>query len=388
MTMEIPTPMRPSSLVPSLLVLASTLAAGETLPQRVPLVLTDAGDAARFGNLGHAFLQPEGIGPASIPFATADGKLRVLKKEGGWLVDRNGDGKLDDTDLPLIAGAGDTCTVPLRLAGTVTPCTLRVMHAQENWLYLTGSSTLDATVGGQRLRLVDRNLDGRFDEAGVDGVMQETPADQGPAQVVPLTRIVRLGDRLMHIAVVEDGAALTCTPYDGPVAQVTAELVQAAKDTAFKASGMSLVLVAADHQAALCIAGTGRQIAVPGTYRIEQDHLTLTMPPAKGGLGTAIIGALIGQRAAGGERQAMLFSGQQGSVTLTAGDNTLKRGVPDRLSFTATTDGEGGVTIADAMLEDGHGGAWRASLNGSDGTLACLAKKGAVTRQLTTMEYG
>jgi hypothetical protein len=75
---------------------------------------------------------------------------------------------------------------------------------------------------------------------------------------------------------------------------------------------------------------------------------------------------------------------------LTAGAVTLRRGMPERLFVHATLSASHTVLVGTLALEDGHGGRWRARLNGATdrGTITCLVAAGGSEKALGTMEYG
>jgi hypothetical protein len=361
--------MKPLLLVPALALIAG-LSAAEGLPERVPLVLTKFGPLPGPPIAGaHVEIQN---GAGSMPFATADGQLRIAKRHGGWLFDRNGDGKLDDSDLPVVKPK-DTFTVPVSIAGKPQAVELTLYNVNnDREMLLYGSLALAATIGDQRIWILDVNLDGRFDQIGVDQ-MAVSPVADPPRVRAGLDQLFVLGDKLTGCAVVDQGAALTLKPWAGAVATVTCELAPPSGADKPIVKSASITLRHADGLMNLTLVPGKALTAVPGIYRVVSERITIALPGQPANAPVTLMG-----------------EGPFPSVTLAAGTNVVKRGIPDRLVYSAVISEPGTVLVDSVALADAHGGRWRANLSGSKAkdTITCLAKSGTDEKELGTMEYG
>ncbi len=313
-----------------------------------------------------------------IPFPIADGRLRIARHTGGWMVDRNGDGTLDAADLPAIRhpGTDDAFTVPLRCGTSIRPRTFHLSRADAEDITITSHQYMTAVVDGVRVRFLDLNHDGRIDLSGVDGVKQES-SDMRPfwADPLPLTPLILLGDRWVQVTLDEDNDQLTWTPYAGPLAPVAVGLsvIPAgipATDPCWRAK-----LVRNDLSAALFIAGPGVTHIPPGDYLISHDSYIAKLPslPPKQEVRSGrvvLVGTARWIRLSNVEDPR---SPPTMPLTVPADGLKIRRGLPDRLAMDAVTDGFGNILVSRLTLQDGHGGDWWPTL--PDGQLTCLVQR-------------
>jgi hypothetical protein len=314
-------------------------------------------------------------GTAEMPFPTADRKLRLAKRGETWLVDRNGDSKLDDQDLPTIKG-GDSFTVPITLGGKVyqTKLSLLTIDNEDRYLAVSGSLALSATVGTNRISLIDGNLDGFFgvvdkDQVAVSAVDSKTPP-------IPNTqgRLIAINGKLYDLAIVDQGAALELKPWNSPVATLTLALAAPTGRDAAKPTEANVTLRHQNGLMWVTLSDTLPVTLAAGSYEIFDETFVVTLPAA-----------------AGDKPRTLHFAGETPAplVTIAAGENTLRRGLPDRLITESIMSKPDTVLVYSATLADAHGGRWRAELDKDvKSTLACLIKADGKEQQLCTMEYG
>lgn len=148
---------------------------------------------------------PAGVRMIPIPHAGGPGFL--VETDGAALaVDLNGDGKFDDK----VKGIGGTVTLKGKTAdGAEFSHTVRITRDGTDWV-LAPASMMQGRVAGTDVRLIDLNLDGRFDEVGVDGMVI------GKSQAASLlSKVANLNGKLFNLTVSADGAGVTASAFEG-----------------------------------------------------------------------------------------------------------------------------------------------------------------------------
>lgn len=146
-------------------------------------------------------------GTRMIPIAHADGAGFAVAVDGMALaVDTNGDGKMDDK----VKGIGGVVTLRAKTAdGKVLNTAVRVVKNGTDW-DLYPAAFVHGRVGGQLIKLIDMNLNGRYDDFGVDAmVLGKTDAAS------LLSKVVNLGGKLFEFSASSDGSSVTAKPWEG-----------------------------------------------------------------------------------------------------------------------------------------------------------------------------
>lgn len=146
-------------------------------------------------------------GGLMIPIPHSGGQGFAVESDGVSLaVDLNGDGKFDDK----VKGVGGTVTLKGKTgAGVAFSHAVRISRDGTDWV-LSPAGVMQGRVAGTDVKLIDLNLNGRFDEIGVDGVV----IGKGEAAGL-LSKVTNLGGKLFNMTVSADGASATATPFEG-----------------------------------------------------------------------------------------------------------------------------------------------------------------------------
>lgn len=149
-------------------------------------------------------------GPAGvrmIPIPHSGGPGFVVESDGPSLsIDTNGDGKFDDK----VKGVGGTVSLKGKTAeGVAFSYAVRITNDGTDWV-LSPAGVMQGRVAGTDVKLIDLNLNGRFDEIGVDGMVVGKSEAAGL-----LSKVTNLGGKLFNLTVSADGASATATPFEG-----------------------------------------------------------------------------------------------------------------------------------------------------------------------------
>ncbi|MGE3853961.1 MAG: hypothetical protein AB7K09_19675 [Planctomycetota bacterium] len=184
------------------------------------------------------------------------------------------DFNFDANDGPeAVAASGHTVAFPVRSGRhqLIYPVRFEFDSSTDEW-YGTPCTAMVAlrSVGGRTPVLIDGNLNGRFDDFGVDFI-----AMHGEEMAVTLTRVVRIGDELYDIALNCSGTVATFTTYTGPVGRVLVntnyrrgaelELLRLQRRDADNEIDSEVLLTSAD---------VGREVRVPaGKWELVDGHV-------------------------------------------------------------------------------------------------------------------
>jgi hypothetical protein len=151
----------------------------------------------RFADVGAGFVVPHG---ASDRFTTT--------LEGDRLrVDLDGDGTCE----ALVEGETGFVTLARTAAdGRSLAYSVRLKREPgQAWTYSCGSA-MAGRVDDVLIQVFDQDLNGRFDDYGVDAMIV------GKSTVASyLSKVVAIGDRLVSVSVATDGSTLDVAPYEG-----------------------------------------------------------------------------------------------------------------------------------------------------------------------------
>ncbi len=187
-----------------------------------------------------------------------------VKVEGDRLrVDLDGDHATES----LVEGESGFVTLTGKsTTGHPIAYSVRLVHPPgEGWNYSCGSAMV-GEVAGTRVQVFDQNLNGRFDDVGVDAIVV------GKSQVASfLSKAVSIGNSLYGIEVASDGSSLSYAPFAGEAGEL--DLV-----TRFecKAELAAAVVTSADGRFSFDVAASKSALRVPvGEYTIHSGQLAL-----------------------------------------------------------------------------------------------------------------
>jgi hypothetical protein len=146
-------------------------------------------------------------GGRMIPIPHAGGPGFIAEVDGPSLaVDTNGDGKVDEK----VKGLGGVVSLRGKNAdGKAFTYTVRVLKDGAEWALAPGA-VMVGKIAGAEVKFIDLNVNGRFDEVGVDAMV----TGKGDAASL-LSKVANLGGKLFQITVTADGASATATPFEG-----------------------------------------------------------------------------------------------------------------------------------------------------------------------------
>ncbi len=170
-------------------------------------------------------------------------------------VDKDGDGNFD------VKVTGESGLVTLQ--GETQRYALRVANQGTGWHAMPGGAMV-GKVRGQQVRLIDQNLNGRFDDYGVDAMI----VGRGKHASF-LSRVINVRGDLVSIAVAPDGTSVTWEPYQGE--RGTLDF-----GTSFASKGKLLGAVVVESSKQLSYTLTSRAMTVPaGNYQLHQGRIGL-----------------------------------------------------------------------------------------------------------------
>lgn len=142
-----------------------------------------------------------------IPHSGGDG-FPVEARGLALAIDSDADGTFDvelgpEAESVVVLQGKTKAGHPLRYAARLIP-------SPTGWVYTTAGAQV-GEVGGTKVFLFDQNLNGRYDDLGVDALAV------GRNEVCSyLSKTINVDGKLHTIAVAADGASLSAAPYTGP----------------------------------------------------------------------------------------------------------------------------------------------------------------------------
>ena len=176
--------------------------------------------------------------------------------------------KLDGTSLKLDTDADGKVDTTIDKEGGVVLLTrgkdrvaLRV-RSTPAWSYAPASVKF-GKIEGKRVRLIDQNNNGRFDDFGADAMV----IGRGKAASF-LSKVVRVGEQLYSISVTADGGSLSYSKYEGATSQIDFKVLS-------KGKVLAAVLKSSDGQFSFDVSNVKSAITVPaGAYHIHSGLLS------------------------------------------------------------------------------------------------------------------
>ena len=233
-------------------------------------------------------------------------------------IDRNADGELE----AVVEGkAGLVTLVGKTHAGDRFLYALRLIKTNAGWGYAASGAAL-GMIDGQKVRIIDQNNNGRYDDYGEDAIV----IGQG-RYASYLSKVINVRGKLYSIDVAADGLSLGFEPFVGEVG--TLDL-----SSQFATNGklLSVVVRSADGDHSFNLAGGA--MAVPaGRYELDQGKI---------GVGRNLV---------------TFTKGKLGTIEVEAGvERVLALGDPVHIQFEYAL--QGGKVILDPRLVNyvGRGG--------------------------------
>jgi hypothetical protein len=200
---------------------------------------------------------PVGTGWAFAPTAGHDFKAAI---EGTALaVDTDGDGKVD---VRVDGPEGMT-----KLRGTTpggAPFTYAVrLRDQSGWVF-GPAGFVTGRIGDTRIRIIDQNNNGSFDDVGQDAMIV------GTGRVATfLSDVVSVEGQAYRMRVTPDGSSLSYSPFEGDVGTLKVALTTSAKV-------LSVVVKSTDGRRSFELSGNPDGLTVPaGRYVVHRGELGL-----------------------------------------------------------------------------------------------------------------
>lgn len=243
-----------------------------------------------------------------IVFPHAGGERFAVKLEGTVLwVDRDGDGECEAKVEPM--EPGETGLLVLRgkrADGSDGSYAVR-LSSDGSWSY-SASGVMAGELAGEKLRLIDQNNNGRFDDFGEDAMI----LGRGRAASF-LSRVVNVGGALHELEVSADGTRVEARPYEGAVGEL-----DLASQLDCKARMRSVVLKSAEGDLSFELSRERGAVKVPaGSYTLHSGQVAL------------------------GKGTAKLSTGRMEPIQVAAGERaTLDWGGPVRAEFMYSRGGD------------------------------------------------
>lgn len=186
--------------------------------------------------------------------------FRTAVKGTSLQVDKDGDGGFD------VAVEGESGFITLRTEkedGAKYGYSLRLRNAGSGWQALPGGAAV-GKIGGQQVRVIDQNLNGRFDDYGQDAMI----VGRGK-QACFLSEVVNIRGDLFSLKVAPDGSSVEWAPFEGEHGRI-----DMGTGLASKAKLLGAVVVSQDGKRSFTL--TERSVVVPsGKYRLYRGRLGL-----------------------------------------------------------------------------------------------------------------
>lgn len=204
---------------------------------------------------------------ATIPFVGHASGGFATEFDGSTLrLDTDGDGEVDRSIAP--PKPGEAALVTLRgidAAGGATSYPVRFEYGAKGWSWRHGGS-MEGQLGFERVRLIDMNGNGRFDDYGADAMV----VGRGVAASY-LSKVIAVRGSLLAIDVTPDGRTLSYEPYTGATGTLDATSALTSD-----ARVLSLIVRSEDGKHSFDLASATTGTLVPeGRYRVAQGRLGL-----------------------------------------------------------------------------------------------------------------
>jgi hypothetical protein len=308
---------------------------------------------------GSRYVELDEKGEGSVPFATACGELKMRLVDGALLLDRNGDGTLNEADgEPVGNGKAAEVTVKLFGSSVAYPMGIRITGGER--VRLQSQMIVKGEKDGTTYELHDRDMNGSFNDRGTD-MLRVNRASQY------LAKVLKLEDELQSVTVAEDGKTLTIAPYEGPLANVALSCAEEGWKSELHVT----------HEDGVYVGDLAAGVPIPpGKYAIKGSRLN-SVDESNGRPKTYLYGY---------DRDA------EPTLTLKEGDNALKVGFPLELKAEAIKleDDASRVKVVSVDLVGAAGEKYRAQVRRSKGesTLECWVRAGDKEEKLASMGYG
>lgn len=139
---------------------------------------------------------------------------------------------------------------------------VRVKKVQQIW-HFAPASAMSGKVAGTRIRLIDQNNNGRFDDYGVDAMVV------GNGKVASLlSKVVAVDGKLIELKVAANGQSLTCSPFLGPSAKLNLKALT-------KGKVLAAVIKSRDGQYSFGVDSNQNDLVVPaGQYDLHSGTIS------------------------------------------------------------------------------------------------------------------
>ena len=279
------------------LVPVTSAAFAETMPLSVATVEEKSSQPGVHRHFQNGFLE--------FDFATRSGKLKLRKLGDRVYWDSNQDGTVDSRDIgtPSLS----VLSIPLKIGTRTWQYPIHIKLSKEKCIDLTGLLFLQASYHGQTIRIIDRNVDGKFT------IDKKDEIQFGTAGRIPLTELLITGNQIYQVKTSQDSSVLTLTESRSMPATIHLK-------SSHKQWTPAVTLVHEGSGHSLKVTTQAPVQTIPGKYWIHAAETILQ----RTGQPAVRIGA-------GGQKQYL-------SRPVAPGSNTLIFSQPVRMSFQIQPD--------------------------------------------------
>lgn len=310
-------------------------------------------------------------GVITVPLASKTGKLKFKVKNRKLYQLETVNGQVKEVCRPQ----NKEFKVPVLIGQKECQYPLQAVYVHERGCSLLSRAALGATVGNDKILLLDQDLNGRFDDLGKDQIYFSATQKQ-----IPLTKHILLNNKIVALTFSPDYSAIITKPYSGKTAELK---IDTQKDWQ-----ISVDLRAEDNSFYASVKSSETILLLPGKYTISQVAASkLAEETEDDSIFKAfdaepeIIAALKGYQ-----------QKEQKVLSLKAGVNKVALGAPFKLEFDCEQSGPkmAQLQIDNVSLRGIGGEQYRASIDGSKGkhSLKSYAVCDSQQVMLSVMEYG
>ncbi len=333
-------------------------------------------------------------GKAVWDFGLAGGRVTFLSKGRKVYIDRNKNGKVDGPDGdPLEEETVLEGRVPFRGGSARYAVGLTLMGSMPPYILIEGKSALAGRWGKTLFVFLDRNLDGRFFQFGVDAFVAAPVGKQGEkgrfrssVSALPLSHVAVVEGKLYLLDCGEGGEDLKLYPYRGKTALLQVE--------GWKQTVAVVDLSIGDSRRDLYfdVRGPGSYLLPRGIYRIRGVGARFAIRPFRPGGKKSSDNPYLRKPRPWSFSLYGLSTERQPSLDLSGEKAVLHAGPPLRLGFDAMAWGKEGnrLEISNVFLATPGGIEFRAEIFGKDDTqtIKAYVRAGGKKRFLSELEYG
>lgn len=320
-----------------------------------------------------------------ISFPTQSGELTLQYCEGKLKVDRNGDGKIDDSDGGSI-GQNDIFKVTTFIGDREVQYPFRLEQIGRNYAWIAGRAVLIGHDSKHLIMIYDSDLDGKLGEPMEDTIKCTTFLQEDldnamksgdhplwrESDTMPVAPIVSLDNTLFDFKMDDKAGAVVLKSYVGKESTV---------DVKSKAPGWQLRLSHTQSKLHTTVKAGNEALVVPGEYQVHAILMDIPLNNDSQGESDS------------DRKIAQIYSryDEPFHITIAEGENSLEIGPPFQLNFEAYAWGKNKkrIEIEDAYLQGVAGEQYMFHLYGKCKPLMeVLVRAGESEEKIGELSYG